>query len=224
MLANIEANLANATDIKELKEGVEDPKQSIKEASWQSEVATNEEFGRWSACLTTVFCALLHLPALALESCWPSLLGQMFSFSPDKPVLRTSHWVALGATLLCLGLNKGFLYWGAKQRRGFSPLLVSFAGSWFVILNPIYFLLADYEIVQIDEAAANIVLVLTVFGLMVLIWAASWNASVDKMVRHRWGLSNRRTCSSEAGEQGGVHVLVEGHELDLDDDDLDKYL
>merc|ERR1712216_1004795 len=147
-LSDIEANLAMDSGIKELKEeGVEDPNKTMKGQEWQAEVSSsNEEFGRWSALFASMFCALLHLPALALESCWPSLLGQIFSFGIAPSVMTTSHWVALGATVLCLGLTLVFLGTGAKQRRGLMPLLLGIAGSWLVVLNPVYFLLADYKI------------------------------------------------------------------------------
>merc|ERR1712070_930210 len=105
LLADIEANLAKAPEIKQLKEGIVDPKSQMEECGWQAEVAMGgEEFGKWSAMVTSVFCALIHLPALALESCWPSLLGQLFKLDVAPRVLTTSHWIAFVATILCLGM------------------------------------------------------------------------------------------------------------------------
>merc|ERR1712072_1253920 len=183
-LAAIEDALAKAPEIQELQA---DPSKQCEEISWQSEVMPrDEEFGRWSALFTTVFCALLHLPALALESCRPSLLGQMFRFSPEKKVLLVSHWVAFVSTLVLLVFNKGFLFRGAEKRRGFAPLVFALFGSWFVVINPVYFLLADYSVLHTRHATECIVLFLTVFDLLLLMWACAWNASIDKIIAQRY--------------------------------------
>merc|ERR1712072_138917 len=214
-LAAIEDALAKAPEIQELQA---DPSRQCEDISWQSEVMPrDEEFGRWSALFTTVFCALLHLPALALESCWPSLLGQGFRFSPERRVLLASHWIALGSTIVLLGLNKGFLFWGAETRRGFAPLVFALAGSWFVILNPVYFLLADYSMLHTRHATECIVLFLTVFGLLLLIWACAWNASLDRIIAQRYAQSQTtRAMSSRdwSTADAGVHVLVDQRDLD----------
>merc|ERR1711988_53984 len=210
-LSEIEANLAKAPEIKQLKEGIVDPKSQMEECGWQADVAMGgEEFGKWSAMITSVFCALLHLPALALESCWPSLMGQIFSLNITEPVLTTSHWVAFGATVVLVALNLGFLGMGAERRRGLMPLIVGLAGTWLIVLNPLYFLLADYKyLVQTRHATDSIVLMLTVIGLLILMTASSRNASVDRMLMHWWQLRNAHTFFSTASNGRGVHVRVE---------------
>jgi len=214
-LAEIEANLSRAPDVKELREeGVTDPKQAIENISWQSEVTTSgEQFERWSALLASVVCALVHLPALALESCWPSLLGQIFSFYPTPRVLTTSHWVALGATLVCISLNLGFLGMGAKRRRGLMPLMLAIAGSGLVALNPVYFLLADYQYTYTKSATDGVVVMLTIVGLVILLGASSWNASVDLMLLARLRQPWKRR-SSDSASTLGAHIPVESCDLD----------
>jgi len=208
-LADIEANLSKAAEIKELsEEGATDQQGAIEELSWKSEVGGGEEFGRWSALLTSMLCALVHLPALALESCWPSLLGQIFSFNVAPPVLVTSHWVALGATLIFISFNFGFLAAGAKQRRGLLPLVLAIAGSWLVVLNPIYYLAEDYHYTSDPGHERDFIVgMLTIVGLVMLVGASSWNASLDKMILEMWG-QHGQTRSSLVGGALGAHVLV----------------
>merc|ERR1712070_668744 len=211
LLADIEANLAKAPEIKQLKEGIVDPKSQMEECGWQAEVAMGgEEFGKWSAMITSVFCALLHLPALALESCWPSLMGQIFRLDIAAPVLTTSHWIAFGATVVLVALNLGFLWTGAERRRGYLPLVLGLAGTWLIVLNPLYFLLADYKyLVHTRHATDSIVLMLTVIGLLILITASSWNASIDRMLAHWWQLKKAHSFFPVASNDRGMHVLVE---------------
>merc|ERR1711959_502583 len=119
----------------------------------------------------------------------------------------------------------GFLFWGAETRRGFAPLVFALAGSWFVLLNPVYFLLADYSMLHTRHATECIVLFLTVFVLL-LIWACAWNASLDKILAQRYTQSQLNTRAMSSREldwstpDAGVHVLVDQRDLDEEGDDL----
>jgi len=196
---------------------VEDRNKAIEDQNWQNEVTVAaEELGKWTALFTSMFCALLHLPALALESCWPSLLGQIFSFYIAPTVRTTSHWIALIATMICVVGTLGFLFVGAQQRRGLLPLVVGIAGSWLVMLNPIYFLLADYQYLRHTRYATDcIVLLLTIVGVLLLVGASSWNASVDKMILSHFQQHGQKHSNVSAAN-GGAHILVSG----CDSDDL----
>lgn len=218
-LAEIEKNLARNPEIKQLREGVPDVKAEMEKSKWSSEVSgSSEDLGRWSPILMSLFCALIHLPALALESCWPSLLGQIFRLDVAPQVLTTSHWIALGATIVCLAINMAFLWFGASKRRGFAPWLVGLAGTWLVVLNPLYFLLADYEYLVHSNFSLTrsgtdaVVLLLTICGVAMLIVAACWNASLDRKFLDWWRIPGAR------GRDGSVLVASCDEGLELDED------
>lgn len=213
-LAALDASINQSEEVKDMAEGKKDPNKLVEDAEWQASVSEDIELGRWRALLSAVFCALLYLPALALESCWPSFLGQIFSFSPHQSVMFYSHWIAFGATVSLLAATLVFLNVGADLRRGQYPFVVGLAGSWLVILNPVYFLLADHRYLNSSHPQDVIVLLLTIVGVMLLICAASWNASVDKLLKKWWSTPKGKMASMDGS---GVHVSVSV--LDEDEDD-----
>jgi len=85
----------------------------------------------------------LHLPALAMESCWPSLFATVFSIHVAPYQMREARWATLLATLVCLLLNLAFLAVGAEKRRGLMPLLLALCGSGLVLVSPVYFLAGE---------------------------------------------------------------------------------
>lgn len=103
-----------------------------------------EDCGRWSALVIAFMCTMvpkfhgateplmidgalktdpspglqLHLPSFALESCWPSLFVTLFSIEALAPYqMREARWATFMATVICLILNLGCLFFGAEQRR-----------------------------------------------------------------------------------------------------------
>jgi len=123
-------------------------------------------------------------------------------------------WIAFGATVSLLAATLVFLNVGADLRRGQYPFVVGLAGSWLVILNPVYFLLADHRYLNSSHPQDVIVLLLTIVGVMLLICAASWNASVDKLLKKWWSTPKGKMASMDGS---GVHVSVSV--LDEDEDD-----
>jgi len=223
-LVALEAKISRSEVVRELAEGKADPNKTMEETEWASRVdAADAEIGRWKAFVASIICALLHLPALALESCWPSFLG----IGGGSRVMVLSHWVAFGATFLLLGVTLMSLVVGADKRRGKTPFLVGFFGSWLVILNPIYFLLADHLYIQAPAAQDMIVLLLTIVGVVVLVIAASWNASVDRVIAAWCFPLWRKGARSSLSQESGVHVLVsgpsDGDESEDGDVDLRRY-
>jgi len=199
----------------------------MEQRGWKAEVSGPEEQRWWGVGVALALIGF-HLPAFVLQPSWPALIGAVLGLPSlrARSVARVAHWISLTVSSIGAAAVLLTLYVGSAQRRGLLPVVLALPGTWLVLLNPLYFLLAAYEYLPDREDRAEqdtVVLMLSDVGLLIVLTAALWNASFDRVFHHH--LRGRRRSISTAEDAGG-HVLVDDADLirnsieELDENEL----
>ena len=118
-------------------------------------------------------------------------MGVLLGASASASAVALSHKVALVLTLVMLVLSAWSFAHNACERRGYGPLVLCVFAAPLLLSNPVVNLLEDYDIIDDFGPMNTLVNVVTWVGVLEVMVAAAWNASVDlrllRWVNRRFG-------------------------------------
>ena len=112
-------------------------------------------------------------------------MGVMLGASASASAVAASHQVALVMTIVMLVLSAYTFAHNARDRRGYGPLVLCLFASPLLLANPIVNLLEDYEYIDNFGPMNTFLNVITWVGVVEILVASIWNASLDLRLA-RW--------------------------------------
>eukprot|EP00937_MAST-01D_sp_MAST-1D-sp2_P002901 g2901.t1 len=113
-------------------------------------------------------------------------MGVLLGASASASAVALSHKVALVLTLVMLVASGASFAHGAAQRRGYGPLVLCVFASPLLLANPIVNLLEDFEFIDNFEPLNVLLNVITWVGVLEIMTASVWNASLDRRMARCW--------------------------------------